>query len=235
MMGREKSQMGAVTVAAELAVKVDEGLAPAIAELHVVFEHINRKFFVGKLPAPIITIQSQGRKQGVLGWCTTWAAWQKAKKEAAEENTTLEGRYEINLSAEHLHRPVLEILETLVHEVVHYANAHKGIKDCSGTQYHNKHFRALGEQLGLEVSQTAKQGWALTKLTPELAEWLESLQVNAEAFEFARRGMPSKPKAPTKMKLWQCDCTKIRAAVELDATCNKCGKPFAKQEKDDEA
>lgn len=33
-------------------------------------------------------------------------------------------------------------------------------------------------------------------------------------------------KAPTKLKLWMCRCTRVRCAVELNAECRKCGKPF---------
>jgi Cu(I)/Ag(I) efflux system membrane protein CusA/SilA len=92
--------MEGLLMAVSLNTKVDNGLAPAIKELHEVFEHVNRRFFEGKLPAPIITIQSQGRKSA-YGWCTSWASWQKAKADA-ENDQQLEGRYEINLSAEWL-------------------------------------------------------------------------------------------------------------------------------------
>lgn len=203
----------------------DLGLAPAIAELHRVFDAVNERFYNGDLPSPVITIQSQGRKKGVLGWCTTWEAWQRVK-ESGEET---EGKFEISLTAEYMNRPVIEILETLVHEIAHLANAHYGIHDCSGTQYHNRKFKEQAEYLMLKVSQVARKGWAHTELTPELAEWLESLHVDESAFEFARGELPARKKAPTKMKLWECGCTKIRAAVEIDAICKKCGQPFERK------
>jgi hypothetical protein len=40
--------------------------------------------------------------------------------------------------------------------------------------------------------------------------------------------MPTKTAAPkvNKQKKWTCGCTNVRCAVELDATCNKCGNHF---------
>lgn len=217
------------------AIVKDQGLAPALAEFHRVFDAVNEKFFKGDLPSPIITIQSNGRMVNALGWCTSWRAWQTAKAEAEaegdEEGGTLDGRFEINLSAEYMNRPTNDLMETLVHEVAHYANAHQGTKDCSGSQYHNKHFKAMAEYLWLHVEKTPKHGWARTAPTPELLEFFGELKIDDTVFEFARTGTVTKPKAATKMKLWECRCgTKIRAAVEIDATCNKCNRPFEKQE-----
>ncbi len=209
----------------------DAGLAPAIQEFHRIFEAVNREKYGSELPSPIITIQSQGRKQGVLGWCTTWEAWQKVKED--EEEAT-EGRFEINMSAEYMSRTTMELLETLVHEIAHMANAHYGIKDCSGNQYHNKHFKAQAEHLGLEVEKVQSRGWAFTKLTPELEEWLKAQEPDEKAFEFARGAAPQGKKAKTKMRKWTCGCTIVRAAVELDAVCQKCGYEFTKEPEDGE-
>lgn len=203
-----------------------EGLAPAIAELHRIFDAVNERFYGGDLPTPIITIQSQGRKKGVLGWCTTWEAWQIIKATGETE-----GRFEINLTAEYMNRPVMEILGTLIHEIAHYANAHYGIKDVTGNQYHNKRFKEQAEYLMLEVKQDTKRGWSITNVTPELVEWLKSLNPNESVFTYFRGELPQRQKAPTKMKLWTCGCgTKIRAAVEIDVICRRCGQPFKKQE-----
>ncbi len=39
------------------------------------------------------------------------------------------------------------------------------------------------------------------------------------------------PKRPgSKLKKWSCGCTNVRVAVELDALCRRCGRPFALQE-----
>jgi len=39
-----------------------------------------------------------------------------------------------------------------------------------------------------------------------------------------------KKKGRSKMKKWSCDCTNIRAAVEVEATCNKCSNTFKLQD-----
>ena len=83
--------------------------------------------------------------------------------------------HELFVTAESLEDGALEVFGVLVHEAAHGRNYAQGIKDCSASQYHNKHFRDAAEQLGLrqrtDVSDLFRKkfGFAGTALTDETA------------------------------------------------------------------
>lgn len=173
---------------------------------------------------PIILIQTKGRKSA-LGWMGP-RLWRGEDGEANE----------ISVSAEYLgERSVEEVLGTLLHEMVHHANACWGIKDCSGAQYHNGRFKALCEHVGLAVEKYPGRGWASTAWTDERLAWVREhvdMDKGAEAFKMARVTQV-RDKQPTRMKLWECECAKpikIRSTKELDVTCNVCGCEFEKKD-----
>ena len=97
-----------------------------------------------------MTIQTQGRKT-LFGWATTHNAWSNTERDS--------GLREINICAEHLHRPINEIMGTLIHEMVHIHQGQNGIKGCSSNQYHNKKFKVGCEEMGLDVTR-GQHGWA---------------------------------------------------------------------------
>lgn len=75
--------------------------------------------------------------------------------------------HEVVVVAEHLDRPVEEVLGTLLHEAAHALSFERGVKDCSRNQYHNQNFKKAAESLGLHVEQMPHYGWARTRLTDE--------------------------------------------------------------------
>ena len=122
------------------------------------FKDFNKQFCEDKLPIPVITVQSKGRRNA-YGWF--WAGGWSQK-----DGDDRYGRPEINISAELLgNRPLEDVFETLLHEMAHMWNWREGIKDCSAGQYHNKNFKTKAELLGLEVSRMENRGWASTKLS----------------------------------------------------------------------
>jgi hypothetical protein len=72
--------------------------------------------------------------------------------------------HEVVVVAEHLDRNPADIVETLLHEAAHALNFGRGIKDCTRSQYHNQHFKAAAEELGLAVEQVKNYGFAFTRL-----------------------------------------------------------------------
>jgi hypothetical protein len=192
-------------------------IRPAIAELERAFTKF-RVLFKRKMPLPVITIQTRGRR-AALGWYAH-QRWQNGKPEGASK---------INICAEHLARPTLDIAEVLLHEMVHYANALDGIEDCSPNQYHRKSFKTRCDAIGLCCEKEGCHGWARTSLTPELASRAEAVGIDAEAFSLFRKPR-HQAKVGSRMKKWCCSCTTIRCATELDATCRKCGQSFLRQE-----
>ena len=130
-------------------------LSIVIKELHKAFDCFNNTIFNGELPQVIITIQSKG-KRSALGWFTCGKVWDDGTQD----------KHEINISAEYTDRDFMDIMRTLLHEMIHLYCAEHDIKDCSrGGTYHNKNFRAISERYGFyypEDSFDKKYGWSFS-------------------------------------------------------------------------
>jgi len=119
--------------------------------------------------------------------------------------------------------------EVLAHEVAHFLNSIKGIKDCSSNQYHNKHFKQQAELLLLSVKRTNK-GYSQTEPTEEFNKMLIDFKPNKEVFNIIQN-QKEKNKVGSRLKKWVCSCGVIvRCATELKATCNECNGEFIKDE-----
>jgi hypothetical protein len=191
-------------------------IRPAIEELERAF-HRFAPLFGREMPLPVITVQYRGRKNA-LGWFSDHR-WGNGPDGDLPE---------INLCAESLARSVSDIAGTLLHEMVHYANALDGISDCTVRQYHNRWFRQRCDEIGLVCERMAGRGWAQTSLSPELRAMVDEIQLDANAFGLFRHSAGAK-KAATKMKKWRCGCTNVRAATDVAAVCHKCGLEFTLQ------
>lgn len=147
-------------------------------ELYRAFDFFNNVFADGKLPKVVITIQESGRRNA-YGWFGN-GFW----------TDRLAGDHvpEINLSAEYLSRGSNGLLETLLHEMAHLWNATvENIRDCSGGQYHNKHFKTAAERFGLKVSRDGKRGWAYTALTDVSREAISELNPDTQLLKSLKR------------------------------------------------
>jgi SprT-like family len=189
------------------------GIKDAITELERIFTALV-PLFNKDMPKPVITIQSKGRKR-----CLAWFVedkWQNDQEEPLAE---------INICAESLARPVLDIGETMVHEMCHQANWLDGIKDCTVNQYHNTNFRDRAEGVGL-VCQKSGRGWADTTAGDELLHDLSALKIDPEAFSLYRLAKEPKPKKTNNLKKYSCGCSNCWAKTPISATCKKCNKVF---------
>jgi len=190
-----------------------ESLLPAVQELERARDFFNSKYFNSKLSDIIITIQTKGRKSA-LGWfgANRW------------KNNKTEPLHEINISAEHLK---VDPIGTLIHELVHAYNHVNKVKDCSGHQYHNKHFKIEAERVGLIVTYDNRVGYGITTTGSKLRGIIDlEFKLQDDAFNVFRQEI-QKNKAPTKMKKWVCYCGVIvRCAVELNAKCEDCNSLF---------
>lgn len=81
-------------------------LSETIRMLEKAFDLVNEHYFESALSKSVITIQSTPRAYGHF---TTKRIWKDDLKE----------RYEINLGAETVNRPIEEVIATLIHEMVH--------------------------------------------------------------------------------------------------------------------
>ena len=126
-------------------------MSETITALETIFDKLNAIYFEGKLPRPVITVQTTPK---AYGHCSTKKIWKS-------EN---EGMYEINLGAEFINRPKESTCATLLHEMVHLFCTENEIADtCQNGRYHNKTFKAECESRDLIVEYDRANGYAHPK------------------------------------------------------------------------
>ncbi len=208
------------------------------------FEVLNNVYFNGELPPIVITIMSSPKTNGHFTLTREWRV--------EEENYN-----EINISAEHLDRPIENVMATLLHEMVHYYCYINGIQDTSQYgRYHNKNFKTEAEKRGLKISQAKYIGWSVTEPTEAFASVLRDnniekpVDMNRDGyFVSALTGIlgkggndgingvggtgieVKKPKCSTRK--YQCPCcgNSLRATKDLNIMCMDCNEKFIKVEK----
>lgn len=132
----------------------------AAGQLEKMFRELNKHYFAGNLPEPIISLK---KTPSAYGHITCSKVWQ-----AGGEN-----KYEINISSATLDRPIEETASTLLHEMVHEYCMETGIKDTSNNGvYHNRRFKEQAEAHGLTVDHHEKYGWTITSPSEELLDFI---------------------------------------------------------------
>lgn len=121
----------------------------AYAELQSAFEHYNQRLFDGQLPACLITMQREKRTYGYFS----------SQRFVHRGNKTTTDEIAINPSYFGV-VPLLEILQTIVHEMAHGWQFHFGTPGRRG--YHNKEWADKMESIGLMPSSTGQPGGAKT-------------------------------------------------------------------------
>lgn len=135
--------------------------------LEMAFDVLNRVYFNNELPTIVISIMSSPKSNGHFTLGKVWRA------EDSHYN-------EINISAEHLDRPIENICATLCHEMVHYYCLLNGIADVSqGGRYHNKFFKQEAEKRGLNISYAKYIGYSVTEPSKEFTEVLKSNNIES--------------------------------------------------------
>jgi hypothetical protein len=131
-------------------------------------------------------------------------------------------------------RGPVDVLGTLLHEAAHAAAHVRGIKDTSRQgRWHNARFKALAEELGIEVAKDPAIGWSPTTLPEQTRQLYEAtVVVLGQALRLYRSaeiagGETRKPGPPACV----CSCgRRIRVAPSvLEAgpiTCGVCGSDF---------
>lgn len=191
----------------------------AIDELYRYFEILNRDYFESKLPDPVITIQKT--RPNNLGHFTLGKVWKNKNEESNEELS----KYEININPINLNRSVEEIIGTVQHEMVHYANKLSEIKDCNG-QIHNKKFKVLAESVGLICEKSKKYGWGFTELSNSFKEYIaEKINPKSEVFDYFRsvelKASKTREKKTFKYVCPHCGLD-IKAKPDVEVKCVKC-------------
>ncbi len=150
-------------------------LISSIEELGKLYDFLNKEFFESALSKPVITIMPQERKSRgakILGWFTEYEVW---------ADKTGSSAYELNVTAEYADRSLLEIAETLLHEMSHQFACENDIDDCSRSgMYHNKKFARIASEHGLSVKKTEENGFSKTTLTAEAAQIINRFEFGEE-------------------------------------------------------
>lgn len=187
-------------------------MGETITALEGIFDKLNNIYFEGKLPRPVITVQTTPK---FYGHCTTKKVW---KSEA-------EAMYEINLGAEFINRPKESTCCTLLHEMVHLYCVDNGITDtCQNGRYHNKTFKAECEARDLEVDYDRTNGYAYTKPTDAFKAKLADAGIDLTV-RFARVMPKDKIKAEReKAHKYVCPICgqKVSTTAKLYLICGIC-------------
>jgi hypothetical protein len=166
-----------------------------VAALEVAWSAIQRRH--PEVPAVVVTLGagSIGVPAGALKLghfaARRWVAREHAGDDAA-------GLAELFVGGEGLSRGAESVLATLLHEAAHGLADVRGIKDTSRQgRYHNARYKALGEELGLTITQLQTIGWSDTALAPgttrEYAAELDALAAALVAYRHPEGQVPAGP------------------------------------------
>lgn len=210
--------------------------------LEYAFDVLNKVYFNGELPPIVICIMSS---RSTYGHYTVNKEWRLNEDHL----------HEINISAEHLDRPIENVCATLQHEMVHYYCALNNIQDTSQNgRYHNKNFKREAEMRGLIIMQAKYIGWSVTEPSMEFIQVLKAygiekpIDINRDGFAgFMTAGgmggligvdgtgggieVPKKPKSSTRKYICPSCGNSVRATKDLNILCGDCMVPFEKVEK----
>ncbi len=121
----------------------------AYGELQAAFDYYNRALFGGELPFCLITMQREKRTYGYFS----------ARRFVHRQDKSMTDEIALNPSYFGV-VPLLEILQTIVHEMAHAWQLHFGEPGRRG--YHNTEWAEKMEAIGLMPSRTGKPGGAKT-------------------------------------------------------------------------
>jgi SprT-like family protein len=166
----------------------------------------NTEFFLGELPLPLISFEESRRE--VLGYFLPRRNEQGHK-------------FNVNLNQKYLGQPEAEVLETLLHELVHLFQHVKG--EAGKGNYHNKGFVEKAASVGLQVA--VRRGCHIGSPTEPFISLLKRYGVSFEPREITVESPKPKQRRP-RLRRWSCDCKSVWCGGDLAATCGKCQQAF---------
>ncbi len=205
--------------------------APLVAALERAWQTIRDRH--QDVPPAVLIVGSGTTSKSAAVTLGHFAAqrWQRADGEGATVHEVLIGGEGLKLGAD-------EVLATLLHEGAHALALARGIKDTSRQgRYHNRKFKALAEELGLQIAEAPGIGWSATVLPAETAErYRGTLDDLADAITLHRRpeGQRGAPTPSRNAIAAVCGCgRRVRVApTTLDAgaiVCALCASEFTRE------
>ncbi len=207
--------------------------APLVGVLEATWAAIARRH--GDLPQAVIVVASgTDTRSGLARWGHFAALrWVRGETRLPE----------VLIAGEGLARGAEAVLGTLLHEAAHGLAQVRGIQDTSRQgRYHNRRFRAIAEELGLEVSEVGVIGWSKTVLGAGTArDYGRELAQLRGALTLYRRGEKSAAgtnKKSTNLLACSCACPRrirvARATLEAGPIlCGICEEAFVLHEAHD--
>lgn len=128
---------------------LDRPTPQTYAELQQAYDHFNQSLFGGELPACLLTLQREKRTHGYFS----------AKRFVHRDGSNFTDEIALNPSFFSV-VPPQEIMQTIVHEMVHAWQFHFGNPGRRG--YHNQEWAQKMEAIGLMPSDTGQPGGAKT-------------------------------------------------------------------------
>lgn len=212
--------------------------------LEYAYDVLNEIYFNNELLPIAITIMSSPRTNAHFTVGRVWRA----------ENERL---HEINISAEHLDRPIENVVGSLLHEMVHWYCHLNGLQDTSQNgRYHNKVFKTEAEKRGLRISYAKYIGYSVTEPTEELVEVIRSHNIekpmdinrdgvrgvfvgiggddnssNGTGATGVDTGTVQKPKSSTRKYMCPKCGNNFRATKNLNVLCLDCMTEYVKVDK----
>ncbi len=208
--------------------------------LEKIYRQLNNDYFNNELEEVVITIQST---KGAYGHVTCGKVWKTGDC----------SRYELNIGAGTLYRPIENIVATMLHEMVHIYNLMNDIKDTSrGNTYHNKRFKEKAESVGLIIEHDKRIGWSITRPSDELIlyicnqGWQEIMITRNEGYSYPpstggtggdsagngdNESAPTKIKKPSSTRKYICPSCRqsVRATRDTLIICGYCSELMEKE------
>lgn len=129
------------------------------------------------------------------------------------------------------------VLGTLLHEAAHGLAVARKLSDASRQgRYHNVRYRALAQEVGLEVAVRPPWGWTDTTPSPQtLTHYAQTLEALGAALTLVRAPEQRPGRQPARNpRAAQCQCQPPRRIRASEATlaagpisCGVCGDDFA--------
>ena len=138
-------------------------------------------------------------------------------------------RGEVLFTEDSLAGSPLDVLGVLLHEATHAVATERGVKDASRQgRYHNRHFKAIAEELGLHVMRDPPFGWTSTSVpSATAAHYADTLAILERALSAA----PDEGRfdgSPGTVRTVECRCGRhiraARARAPLAVLCTACGQ-----------
>lgn len=192
--------------------------------LYKAFDLFNEHYFDNELPPCMITLQKKRpNNNGSFMAEPTWF------------NTQFDDEtYEININPINMNRDPEEILETLLHEIVHYYCTLNNIKDVKSGGEHTIEYKNVCESHGLNCELDEDKGYNQTSLNDESIELVKDL-IEEYKDDFVYMYVPKKEVKKSQFKFICPQCgAKIYGKMETDVYCGQCGVQLEMEQIEDE-